>query len=385
MASIALSLLFILPSIGLVYKYFSFAGICVYAAAVVAGVYAFWKYLMPFLLKIITPRRALWCMGATLVGLGVLFFIVFPLVNADVPGHGSDRGEDLNIATQALLRGQFPFYVQTYLGNKITHSPGSLFLAIPFVLMGNGAYQNFFWLALFLVVAVMYLGDRRLALFIFWQIIIFSPAFMHDLVTGGDLISNGIYPLVFLFFLVRALKDSGSSLRWKPLCFAVLLGIGMSSRSNFLFLIPIVFSALAQNFGLKTAFRSVTVVCVSYLAVTLPFFLYDPAGFSPLYGQFSKLQQFHATWPLIAPAALLCVTLAAIFLSLQHMPVDCQALFRNCALIQVPLVLVLVLAWSINDPGKHKFIHSNYGLFFVFFGALALWHSIAKKPDASSP
>jgi hypothetical protein len=370
---LALSLLFIFPSLGLVYKYFSFSGICVYAAAVFAGVYVFERRLSPFLLKIIPSRQAFWYMAATLALLGILFLAVFPVVNAPVPLRGSDRGEDLNIATQALLHGQYPFSVQTHLGNRITHFPGSLFLAAPFVLLGNGAYQNFFWLALFFVVAGMYLGDRRQALFLVWQVIVFCPAFLHDLVTGGDLIANGIYPLFFIFFLVRALKAGGSAFRGKPFCLAVLLGLAFSSRSHCLFLIPIVFSFLGQNFGFKTAFRSMTVACVSFLAVTLPFFLYDPAGFSPLYGQFNKLHQFHAAWPFFAPALLAIVILTALLLSLQHMPLDCRAFFRNCALVQVPLVLALVFAWALNDAGPHRLIHANYGLFFVFFGIVAFY------------
>lgn len=50
-----------------------------------------------------------------------------------------------------LVRGHYPYHAVTYLGNEITHLPGSLLLALPFVLVWTSALQNLFWLpALFL-------------------------------------------------------------------------------------------------------------------------------------------------------------------------------------------------------------------------------------------
>jgi hypothetical protein len=367
---LALSLVFIFPSLGIVYKYFSFPGTCLYSLTVITGVLVFSRRLAYLLQKKVSRRQACALMALTLVMLAVLFFALYPAVNTDIPGHGADRDEDLTIATSRLLSGQYPYYAKTYLGNSITHFPGSLFLAAPFVLLGNGAYQNFFWLALFLVVASIYFKDTRLALLLFWQIIIFSPQLTYELITGGDLISNSIYPLVFVFLLIKLLQNPDQPYGWMRVWAACAFGVSLSSRSTFLFLLPVLFSLLYQNFKFKQAFKWSGVVFVSYLAVTAPFYLYDPAGFSPLYGQLAKLSQFPNAPAFMAPAVLLLAVLVTGALSFQRMSLDLRVFFRNCCLTGVVLILPVVLASSLAGD-RHKLIFSTYGLNFLFFGVLA--------------
>ena len=91
----------------------------------------------------LTRRRAL-ASGAT-AGLGLA---ALSLVGC---GGGSDSDDALNLATRALLHGEYPYRIRTYLGSPATYLPGSLLLAVPFVLLGNAAYQDLFWLAAFLL------------------------------------------------------------------------------------------------------------------------------------------------------------------------------------------------------------------------------------------
>jgi hypothetical protein len=53
--------------------------------------------------------------------------------------------------------------------------PGALLLAVPFVLLGNSAHQNLFWLFAFLFSLNSYLKDRRLALLLLWVILALAP------------------------------------------------------------------------------------------------------------------------------------------------------------------------------------------------------------------
>ena len=127
----------------------------------------------------------------------VAFAVVYPIVNSGEHfSGGSDRDDDISIATRRLLDLDYPYYARTYLDNPISHLPGSYILAVPFVLLGNGAIQNFFWIAALFVFLGRYLRDWRLALFCLWMVVFLSPGVLRELMTGGDLISNNVYVLL---------------------------------------------------------------------------------------------------------------------------------------------------------------------------------------------
>lgn len=85
--------------------------------------------------------------AAMLVGMVVAFAVLFPQLNSQMPGQGSDRDDALNVAIAAMFRGEYPYAQTTYLGNPITPLPGALLLAIPFWSLGNAALQAVAWLA----------------------------------------------------------------------------------------------------------------------------------------------------------------------------------------------------------------------------------------------
>jgi len=211
-----------------------------------------------------------------------------PNVGGVPMGGGSDRDDALDLAARELMHGRYIYYPKTYHGNRISPLPGAVFLSVPFVLIGKSAYQNLFWLLILFLTIRFYMKDGRLALLVFWSIFALSPVALQQLVTGGDLLANVIYVLAFTLLLISVTRSPDANI-WVKIMSAILLGIGLSSRANFLLVLPLVFSLLGQNIGWREAAKYSAIVVVTFAAVTLPFYLYDPEGFTPLATQSWKV------------------------------------------------------------------------------------------------
>jgi hypothetical protein len=311
--------------------------------------------------------------AATFLLLLVIFFVVYPIANSGILGVGSDRDEALNIATTELLKGHYPYYSRTYVGNLISPLPGSLVLAVPFVLLGNSAYQNLFWLFAFLLTMNSYLKNRRLALLLLGVIITLSPIVLREYVTGGDLLANSIYPLLFIMWMVNSIPKDGVT-NWRKSMLAVLLGVGFASRANFVLLLPLVFSALAQGAGWKSATKYISITCLTFALMTIPFYLYDPQGFSPLHTS-SMLGRFQTILPfagIIVPVASGIIALVlSVFNKNGYLPI----LLRNCTVVLFIPVLSGTILQSIRNGGP-DFDFTTFGICFLFFGAAAFWPKV---------
>lgn len=363
----------IIPSVWLPQKYVGNIGVVVYVLAVSLGLLFCKKHVLAKLVSNMTNQQTLWLTIAAFLILLTILLAGYPVANSNSPNSGSDRDEALNIATTALLQGHYPYYDKTYLGNPISALPGSLILAVPFVLLGNSAYQNLFWLFVFFIAMSAYLKDRRFALCLLDMIILFSPVVLHEYVTGGDLLANSLYVLLFVIWTTHVIPQTSVS-DWKKVLLATLLGIGLASRANFILLLPLVFSALGQQVGWRTATKYLAITCLTFALITIPFYLYNPQGFSPLTTA-NKLGQFQAILPFsgtIVPLFALVLTLLLSFYSKNSiMPV----LLRNCALILALPVLCGTVLKSIF-VGNLDLSFTNYGLSFLFFGAVAFFPSL---------
>jgi len=361
----------VFASLGEVQKYLGITWVIPYCVAMYLILLFIRSKIIPAFMKRFKERDILVLLAVTMLALGILFFTVYPVLNSGVIGGGSDRDEDLSVAAAELLKGHYPYYPVTYLGNKITHLPGSLILGIPFVLLGNGAYQNLFWLLVLSVFLMYYLKSRREGLLFFWILLALSPVILHEFLNGADLLSNGIYVLVLLFLAVGAILDEHCPL-WKRAIFTFLLGLALSSRSNFLLVLVPMFFFLWQNSSFKKAFIYAGLGLITFLLVTMPFYLYDPRGFSPLASQFDKVGQFSDVLPFAGSLIVGLTVLLTVVLSLRRMPDD-DALFENCFLIQLfPVVSGLILH-SIQGKGVNLVFSSVYGMNFLFFGVVAFW------------
>jgi hypothetical protein len=305
---------------------------------------------------------------------GLAFGVLYPLANAGVVGGGGDSDDALNLATRALLHGQYPYHVRTYLGGGATYLPGSLLLALPFTILGNAAYENLFWMAvLFWVVATIV--DVRLALLLVWTVLALCPRVGQLIITGGELLASGIYVPVAVLFAIEPPRLRWWNQRWWIGC--VLLGLAVSSRINYLLLIPVVLAAIARQRGWRRAIESGTVIAATMVVVIGPFWLYDSAAFWR-----ACIEQQNAAFALLLPSSHLLVPFlsAAFALVLAIRPGSNRScLLLRCVAVQAFPVLLLVAVSSVQ-LGAPNFIYAGYGIHFLFFGLLGLWPPFAGSP-----
>ena len=189
----------------------------------------------------------------------------------------------------------------------------------------------------------------------------------------------GVVPMLLIVNFI----PKGNLSCWKKVGAVIFLGIGLSSRANFILLLPLVFSTLVQHTGLKSASKYIALTLMIFGVVTIPFYVYDPHEFSPLHQQFNKLAQFQSILPFPAIGIPFLGATLALLLSLQRMDSTGLVLLRNSAIVQAfPILCVIVL--STIQAGSLDFSFAGYGLYFLFFGALASWASLVGKPTATS-
>ena len=312
---------------------------------------------------------------ACCVLLAVAFLTLYPVANSHAPRTGSDDDDACNIGVMALLAGSSPYSERTYLGNVLHQLPGALALAAPFVLIGTSALQNLFWLPAFFTAVGKDTADSRMALQLFLLVMALSPTVLHQVVTGTGHLSNAIYVVLGLLWLIR-------SQRALP---AIAWGVALASRPNFLFLIPLAFCYLRQRRGLQHAARLLAFTCATTAFITLPFFFHDPSNFGPLEA-IDRVSRFDDLFPHMGAVLIRDTGAWSLYLSRQRM--DAPRLFWNAALVQAFPVLAGVVLSSIQTR-RLDVAYSAYGTFFAWFVLLSVAlsvhaHSGLRRADHSA-
>lgn len=374
----------LIPSFDTFLKYFGTGGIVVYAVAGLIGILLVSKFVLPFYQANLTEKHANVLAIVTFTVLTISVSLIYPMANSGRFGRGSDADDALLIAAGKLLSGEYPYYLSTYLGNLISPMPGAVLFSSPFVAFGIIALQNIFWLGVLYLTVRHYFKSSKLALGLVWLLLLFTPTVLQNLFTGADYVSNSIYVLVFMWMMVTTISESNSPI-WKRVLPSVLLGIGLSSRSNFVVLMPLLLSILVQNAGWMNAIKYLAVSGVTCLLVTAPFWLYDPSGFTPLIVQTMKVTELQSVLPFAGVIIPLSGILLAAVLAFEKLGTDCLAFFRNCAIVQLFVLLFTSGIWSLKLGYLDLFVgQSGYGMFTLFFGALAGWVRIYKEAGDSA-
>lgn len=366
-----LALLLALPSTGFIQKYTGLAGVAGYVTLVALALFLTGRFGACFAPGLRRYYRHLSVLSLAALAIG--FAILHPIEDAKGLGKSSDRDDGLNLAVTRMVNGKSPYYPSDKFAGPLSVLPGSVVLAAPFVALGDSGYQNWFWLAAFLYVTCRYFKDKAVAIVMLVGPILLSPAALYEYVSGGDMLANGIY--VALFFLLTLKSWSAPDAPgWSKWSTCVMLGIGLASRSNFLLLIPLFTAALWRMAGLRQA--TVATVCVLLVAaaITIPIYLHDPAGFTPLLAK-HKMAIVDQVLPwaskaMIGTTALFGVLAAWAMLRCSSADVI-RTFFRWCTLVTLlPMVLAVSLFSGVNGHLDFGFMRDRFGLMYVFFALL---------------
>lgn len=357
MIVISLCTCLILPSIHTVHKYLGSLGLTIFIVLGCIFILLLCVYGIEIIMKTVSERVSLGLSGSIFILLIALFTTLYPYADNGSIGGGSDRDDALNIAASKLWETGYPYNSLTNLENPITPSPGAILLSLPFALLGNAAYQNFFWIVVSYFAAIKFLKDSRLAL-IFLAAVTMTPVTLIQLVTGGDLVTNTLYILVPIMLLLRSDTRDPKTLK-KTIPLAVLLGIGLSSRANYLLLIPLLAGVFLFDKDWKTVLVYLIIPILTFLIVTVPFYLINPEGFSPMH-TIEKLPSTSTIFPsaITIPVSALIITLLLFKTNLKSVDIW---LLRNTCITQAYLVLLPTAIFTIQTKSPH-FSLAEFGI-----------------------
>lgn len=291
--------------------------------------------------KLSISQSSAWRMVFILI---VWLFIIFLIGNVFVPAidQAGDRDDALNIAVTELIHGRYPYYPLTHMGNPISPLPGALILALPFVLLGNSGYQNFFWLIVFVIVLRWWLKDTRSVL-LFLLFMLLSPMVFLDVLFGGDFLANNLYIAITLIWWLCTDWQNKKPRILLPIIFG---SVALASRPNFFFWLPIIFVWLSRRTNVKNALIMCGITFVISCVLILPLYIYDPIHFSPMHAlnKIDIAPSFHSSYIIVG-----ITTLAAIALS--FITINENDLLRNGAIIQaIPVLLTVGLCVVTRSP-----------------------------------
>jgi len=242
------------------------------------------------------------------------FFMIYPLADSGALGFISDRDEALDIAVRQLWLGGYPYDCRAVAGvhggcpqegNLIAPLPGGILLVMPFVALGSSAGAS---LGL-LLTALLVIWRAYRSITLLWTLLLLlltgMPTLIAEILTGGDHLANALAVTLAAWWCLRAK-------RWQEAMLAgALLGLALSWRAPFLLISIPFLVAFAKNRGPRLWWIAGLGAVVSFVAVTLPFYLYDPGGFSPLQTQ-GKLDAFQT----MLPGAMIWAILTAVLVGI---------------------------------------------------------------------
>ncbi len=378
---IALAAVLAFASLDTVCRYFGWPGAVGYTLFTFAAVFAAIFLLIPTLTERVSERTADIVAAAFFVVLTAAALVSYHLANSGRFGPGSDADDALILAATELIGGRYPYYARTYLGNALSPMPGAVLLAIPFVVANLIALQNVFWLGALLLIMRRVVEDSRYALAFLILLVALSPSVWQGLASGGDYVSNSIYVLLAMWWMYVAVSRPKAR-KWERFASAVFVGIALSSRSNFAFVFPLLFSILVRNAGWGKAIKYSAVAAATVLALTLSFWIYDPPAFSPYFVPKAKVAELESVLPfasILIPVSALLLTGG---LALRGSSGRLVIFFRNAAIVQAFILVATAILYALWAGTPSLYVGTTgYGMFVLFFAAAAVWIRIYAKSD----
>jgi hypothetical protein len=130
--------------------------------------------------------------------------------------------------------------------------------------------------------------------------------------------------------------------------------VTLSSRANFILLLPLAFAVIRRQTDSRTAVRAIALSCLSIACLTLPFYLHDPEHFAPLEGA-GRLLVFDHLLPHLGTALIAAMAALAVGLSFTRM--DAAALFETAHRSGVPVAAASCS--TIRDGASTSHLHGK--------------------------
>jgi hypothetical protein len=190
------------------------------------------------------------------------------------------------------------------------------------------------------------------------------PAVIHSLCIGSDYPANALMVLIFSVLLMTSAEDAQQR-GLVPALWAVLFGVSLSSRTNFLFVVPLVASRLVQIRGARVGLALTAIALGAAAAVTVPFLLHDPAHFSPWHTR-NKLIEVERVLPHALALIPSAAGVMAVVLSRPKWNATIADFLRNAAATQAVLVVTRAIAWWVGGR-QPTFNPTTFAQFFLYF------------------
>lgn len=350
-------------------KYFGSGGVALHCA-VVASVLVWGYHRLSQGRPLLSERAATVVMWVMMGGAFVAFSQGYPIAQSGAIGGGSDGDDAIDAAVRAAFAGTYPYSVTTYLGSPATYLPGTLLMAAPFVWLGASAYQNLAWLAGFALAVRLRFGRTGIAAPVL-MIALFAPTVWHVLVTGSGILTTSIAVTLGVMSVLRTVRHG--HVPWLP---ALFLGLTVTTRANFMLVLPVVWAYVYRRLGLRAALVTAGVSIGMVAALILPFALYDPATFwfaTVLEQNWVGLHGVPGVpmaWAVLPGlSALAAVALAA---GVARPGMGERHVLTAAALTQATPVVLAFLAVSIEIRAIHLDF-TRYGLHMLFLALMGGW------------
>jgi len=359
----------IFPSVT-IFKKLPLAWLFIYIAGTLITIILLFIWIIPFLSKWLTPKKC-WIIAVILLLLvAITHLIIHPIIDTagfsllGIKFGASDCDNAIDVGLHALNSGNYPYYQRTFLNYPITPMPGALLLALPFYILGDSAFQNVVWYAVFWILIWRITLDIRIASLIIGIISFLSPNVIYHICTGTDYLANSIYVLLAMVFLMNSFDRKVQTI----VTASIFLGIALASRPNWLLLLPIPFFYIAYRANYWRAIKIFAIITISFCVLVLPFYFYDPSHFSPFYvSHFLTIgKKFpHADVLIVFFGGCLSIILGFIY---KNKSLESQ--IRSSFFVQAFVIICGFILASVAE-GRVNLYYSHFGILFMSFGVFA--------------
>ncbi|ALJ05676.1 hypothetical protein APS56_11305 [Pseudalgibacter alginicilyticus] len=141
----------------------------------------------------------------------ILFFVFTIYLNIKVDGNilMVDRWSAMDVAIEALLKGDYPYSATDHLNGRTSNLPTLIFIGIPFYFIGSVGFLQSFAFLIFIYTTYITFDNYKDKLFCLFLLIL-SPSYLWEVYVKSDLMSNFIFILSFMIYIKNKVSNKKS-------------------------------------------------------------------------------------------------------------------------------------------------------------------------------